>query len=93
MSLPLYREWMAYAREVGGIGQTRQDWNAAMIAATVANIIIATHTKSGRRLKISDVMFRSAGEREGITDPRAIYRTLRKAVIAGMGAKDPKVSA
>lgn len=93
MSLNLFREWSAYARRTGGMGQTRHDWNAAMVAATIANAIMATHAKSYRRLRIRDVMFRSAGEREGITDPRAIYRTLRKAVIAGMGAKDPKVSA
>lgn len=94
MSLNLFREWSAYARLTGGLGQTRHDWNAAMVAATIANAIMATHAKSYRRLRIRDVMYRSdERERAGITDPREIYRALRDAAIKGMGAKDPKVTA
>lgn len=93
MSLNLFREWNAYARLTGGLGQTRHDWNAAMVASTIANAIIATHAKSYRRLRIRDVMYRSDDERAGITDPREIYRALRDAAIKGMGAKDPKVTA
>lgn len=93
MSLNLLRKWSAYARLTGGLGQPRHDWNAAMVASTIANAIMATHTKSGRRLKISDLIFRPTGEQAGITDPREIYRALRDAAIKGMGAKDPKVSA
>lgn len=96
MPLSLFREWLAYARQAGGIGQARHDWNAAMAAATVANAIIATHTRSRRRLKIHDLMYRPAGRDEGssgLTDPRAIYAAIRMAAIVAMGAKDPKAVA
>lgn len=95
MPLNLFREWSAYARLVGGIGQARHDWNAAMVATTIANVVMATHAKNYRKLRIRDVMY-GGGQSERaatITDPRDIYRAIRRAAIAGMGARDPKAAA
>lgn len=48
-------DWEAYERLIGPLGPTRGDWQAAMIASTVAN---SARGKKGKAAKLKDFLLK-----------------------------------
>jgi len=65
-----YSEWLAYDR-FDPIGLDRGDWQAALIASTVANSVRA---KGDRPSRVEDFVFKFAGDREPETSAANIER-------------------
>lgn len=66
-------DWQAYERAHGPLGPVRGDWQAASIAAMVAN---ANRGKRGKRIKIGDLLLKWKGEGE-TSSPEEMERTGR----------------
>lgn len=69
-------EWQAYEREYGPLGPERGDWQAAMVANTLAAVMGG---KQSRRLRLTDFLLRwSAPRRQTPEEQLKIFRALAR---------------
>lgn len=85
MSSAEFTEWMAYY-QLEPFGQERDNWHAAVIASTMANVM---RTK-GRGVDVDDFMLKTKPARK--QTPQSIYQAFRAWAVAN-GASAPGSSA
>lgn len=95
MPVSLLNEWGAFIQDNplifnASYKQKRQDWNAAMIATVIRNVIAFTRYKNPKALEIADVMFKQAPSAPAQKSPTEIYALFKTAVIAYTAAADKK---
>lgn len=70
----IFYEWQAYNR-LSPIGAWRGDWQAAMIAAVIAN---SRRGKNGRRYRVNDFMPKWAKPTTKTQTPQEFYQSLKR---------------
>lgn len=55
-------DWMAYEELRGPLGPARGDWQAAVVASTIANV---NRGKRGKRVKVADLLLKWRSSRLG----------------------------
>lgn len=91
MPISLLNEWGAYISMSPllkpSYKQSRADWNAAMIATVIRNVIAATHYKDPSYFEIDDVIFK---EKAASKSPTEIYSLFKSAVLMTSHVNDQK---
>jgi hypothetical protein len=85
MPMSLLYEWIAFANLEpllfsARYRQNRADWNAAMVATTIGNTMLATHVRHPRWLKMEKLMYPDSTPGRQKT-PSELYKMLKAAVI------------
>jgi hypothetical protein len=86
MPLRLFYNWMAYA-DMNPLlfnpdyAQARNDWNAAMTAAHVGNILIGLFAKRKIKIDVSDLMYKEHRRDERQKSPKELFVLFKTAVL------------